>query len=161
MKITFKLSVIYEEENDAEHSDHFIDTLEIPTDLVSDAQLGFSRKSFGEMVFTLYMLVFAKGMQYGNSWQKRGEIRGPISNMDRKYDRIMNSIEKWEKTGKNDPYPRIDGTADLAVYSLLYLSTFLREHYPEEFAKWWAEEAQSFLDRYRPDRTLRLAKEAA
>jgi hypothetical protein len=55
--------------------------------------IGFDRKAFGETLFHLYLLVFAKSAQYGDSWQKRGEIRGPIANIDRKYDRIMHSID--------------------------------------------------------------------
>jgi hypothetical protein len=55
--------------------------------------IGFDRKAFGETLFQLYFLVFAKSAQYGDSWQKRGEIRGPIANIDRKYDRIMHSID--------------------------------------------------------------------
>ena len=55
--------------------------------------IGFDRKAFGETLFHLYFLVFAKSAQYGDSWQKRGEIRGPIANIDRKYDRIMHSID--------------------------------------------------------------------
>jgi hypothetical protein len=151
MKVKFELTVSYEEEGVPDYTDRFRDVLEIPFELNSDERLGFNRRSFGEMAFTLYVLAFAKGMQYGQSWQKRGEIRGPISNIDRKYDRLMNSIDQWEKTGKNDPYPRIDGSADLAVYNLLYLSTYLREHYPAAFEKWWMEEIQGFLDRYRPE----------
>jgi hypothetical protein len=102
--------------------------------------IGFDRKAFGETLFHLYFLVFAKSAQYGDSWQKRGEIRGPIANIDRKYDRIMHSIAQWEEAGTNDPLPRIDGSADLAVYCLLYLSSFLRKRYPEAYGKWWAEE---------------------
>jgi hypothetical protein len=150
MKVKFELTVTYEEEDTPDYTERFKDVLEIPAELNSDERLGFNRRSFGETIFTLYVMTFAKGMQYGNSWQKRGEIRGPISNIDRKYDRLMNSIDQWESTGKNDPYPRIDGSADSAVYHLLYLSTFLREHYPEAFERWWREEVQSFLDRYRP-----------
>lgn len=150
MKVKFELTVTYEEEGAPGYTDRFRDLLEIPSELNSDERLGFNRTSFGEMAFTLYVLAFAKSVQYGDSWQKRGEIRGPISNMDRKYDRIMHSIEQWEKAGINDPYPRIDGSADLAVYALLYLSSYLRKHYPETFEKWWAEEVQGFLDRYRP-----------
>ena len=153
MKVKFELTVTYENDEDSEELservDHFEDALSLPSDMVSDERLGFNRRSFGETIFTLYVMTFAKGIQYGNSWQKRGEIRGPISNMDRKYDRLMNSIEVWERTGKNDPYPRIDGSADLAVYAILYLSTYLREHYPAEFQKWWFEEVQNFTDRYR------------
>ena len=155
MRVKFKLSVTYENENLPNLIHNFQDVLEVPPELLdSDDRLGFNRKSFGEMAFTLYVLAFAKSIQYGDSWQKRGEIRGPISNMDRKYDRIMHSIEQWEKAGKNDPYPRIDGSADLAVYALLYLSTYLRAHYPEQFEKWWTEEVQGFLARYRPLHTV-------
>jgi hypothetical protein len=155
MRVKFELTVTYENEEDAENLpseriDRFEDALEIPSDMVNDEKLGFNRHSFGEIIFTLYVMTFAKGLQYGNSWQKRGEIRGPISNMDRKYDRVMNSIDQIESGGKNDPYPRVDGTADLAVYSLLYLSTFLREHYPAAFERWWKDEVQEFIEPYRP-----------
>jgi hypothetical protein len=153
MRVKFELTVSYETEDGPDRTalrDIFKDVLEIPLELASDEKLGFNRRSFGETVFTLFVMTFAKGMQYGNSWQKRGEIRGPISNMDRKYDRVMNSIDLIENGGKNDPYPRIDGSADLAVYALLYLSTYLREHYPAAFERWWKDEVQNFLDRFRP-----------
>jgi hypothetical protein len=84
---------------------------------------------------------------YTAPWQKRGDP-GPISNMDRVT--LIMIHRRREKAGNNDPYPRIDGSADLAVYALLYLSTYLRKHYPEAFEKWWTEEVQGFLDRYRP-----------
>jgi len=153
MKIKFELNIGYESENcdgETDHCDRFSDTLEIPDKLDNDAILGFNRKSFAEVIFNLYLLAFAKSVEYGDSWQKRGEIRGPISNIDRKYDRVMNSIEQWTNQGKNDPYPRIDGSADLAVYTLLYLSTYLRKHYPAAFDNWWRNEVQNFIDRYRP-----------
>jgi len=154
MKIKFELNIGYEKEDNPEgctdHCDRFADTIEIPDKLDRDDILGFDRKSFGEAIFYLYILAFAKSVEYGDSWQKRGEIRGPISNIDRKYDRVMNSIERWISTGKNDPWARIDGSADLAVYTLLYLSTFLKKHYPEDYMRWWHEELQAYINRYRP-----------
>jgi hypothetical protein len=148
MKISFELKVTYEKEGENPYTDRFSDSLEI-ADKAEGEKLGFDARSFGETLFNLYLLVFAKTEQYGDSWQKRGEIRGPIANIDRKYDRIMRSIEMWTEEGKNDPYPRIDGTADLAVYSILYLSTFLRRHYPAAFERWWKDEMQDFIEHYR------------
>jgi hypothetical protein len=158
MRIKFELNIDYERDDrppgQTDYSDNFSETLEIPDKLDDDGTLGFDRKSFGEVIFHLYLLAFTKSVEYGDSWQKRGEIRGPISNMDRKYDRIMNSIERWISTGKNDPWARIDGSADLAVYTLLYLSTFLKEHYPEDYKRWWHDELQAYIDRYRPLRSV-------
>lgn len=150
MKISFNLSVSYEHAAlSGHHQDLFTDTLQFDDALDDDARIGFDRKAFGELLFNLYLLVFVKSAQYGNSWQRRGEIRGPISNIDRKYDRIMHSIQQWEEAGINVPDARIDGSADLAAYCLLYLSSFLKKQYPDAYGKWWAEEVQAFIDRYR------------
>jgi hypothetical protein len=154
MKISFELKIRYDNEGACARTDLFSEILEIADNLDDDEKLGFDRKSFGEVIFYLYLLAFAKSVEYGDSWQKRGEIRGPISNMDRKYDRVMNSIERWISTGKNDPRARIDGSGDLAVYTLLYLSTFLKEHYPEDYKRWWNDELQVYIDRYRPLRSV-------
>ena len=90
------------------------DELEFP-DHVEEETLGFDIEAFGELIFKLYLLTFCKGKNYGDSWKKRGEIRGCMANMDRKFDRISKSADDITEHGHNDPVPRLDGTGDLVV----------------------------------------------
>ena len=124
------------------------DELEFP-DHVEEETLGFDIEAFGELIFKLYLLTFCKGKHYGDSWKKRGEIRGCMSNMDRKYDRISKSADDITDHGHNDPVPRLDGTGDLVVYGLLYLSSFLKQKYPKEFEEWLEKDVDGFIERYR------------
>jgi hypothetical protein len=149
MKVKFKLSI--EREGEKEFS--LEDNVHIPEGL-REEDLGFDMHSFGEVMFNLFVLATCKSIQYGPSWKKRGELRGVAANLDRKWDRISKSFDDIEKRGLNDPAPRLDGTGDLAVYCLLYLSSFLRQQYPEAFERWWTEEIQTFIDRYRPLRSI-------
>ena len=82
-------------------------------------------------------LQYHKEKDYGSSWRKHGEYRSVIPNIDRKYDRLSKMIED-ELAGTLAPLPtdeeltaeqiefigesKIDAAADLASYSILYLT---------------------------------------
>lgn len=100
----------------------------------------------------LTALQYDKEKTYGSSWKGKGEIRGIMANIDRKYDRI-DKITDDEIQGKRKTLPKdefnelteaqlqeigeskIDAVADLANYCLLYM-TYLRDTYPGAFEHW-------------------------
>lgn len=109
-------------------------------------------------VVTLLMVIqYDKEGGYGSSWKGKGEYRGIMANIDRKYDRLdkmtMDEINKeipsladLEKqiimesqpnAGKRAPIgeSKIDAIADLANYCLLYM-TYVKETYPNVFDVW-------------------------
>jgi len=102
----------------------------------------------------LLELQYNKELDYGNSWKLRGEYRGIIPNIDRKYDRLNImiqreiddpsfrlpegdiptgiSIEEWDdKIGES----KIDAVADLANYCLMYFA-YLKDKHPGAFNTW-------------------------
>jgi hypothetical protein len=105
-------------------------------------------------VVTLLMAIqYDKEKDYGSSWKGKGEYRGIMANIDRKYDRLdkmtdteledatrtLAFIEKGlldgtvlaEAVGDS----KIDAVADLANYCLLYM-TYVREKFPLCFNIW-------------------------
>lgn len=74
----------------------------------------------------------AKEGTYGNSWCRRGEL-GIFFNIARKFDRLENMVvhDRADEVGES----RIDTIADLATYSLLWLTLIMREH-PEAYRTW-------------------------
>lgn len=87
-------------------------------------------------IISLFHLSVAKGYGYGDSWKRRGEIRGIMANIDRKYDRLGNAINQQQLGKPSDTNAKLEGAADLSVYSMLYVFDFLRVTYPVEFEKW-------------------------
>ena len=66
MRISFELSVSYDHSvPERHHKDCFADTLELDGALDDDNRIGFDRTAFGETLFNLYLLVFAKSAQCG------------------------------------------------------------------------------------------------
>lgn len=110
----------------------------------------------------LIALQYYKEQGYGSSWKGKGEYRGIMSNIDRKYDRLDSLISKeiihgnslttktYEELSAEDKKEigesKIDTVADLANYCLLYLC-YLKDTYPGAFQV-WAEKniPASFLD---------------
>jgi len=106
-----------------------------------------------EIVDMLLSIQYSKEKDYGSSWKARGEHRGIVPNVDRKYDRLdkmtmdeligkaMTLREIEEKLVNKELKPeivgesKIDAIADLAVYCLLYL-TYVKEEYPHVFDIW-------------------------
>ena len=107
-----------------------------------------------EIVDMLLAIQYSKEKDYGSSWKARGEHRGIIPNVDRKYDRL-DQMTMAELEGKLKPLreqeellksnyelyasevgeSKIDAIADLAVYCLLYM-TYVKENYPNVFKVW-------------------------
>lgn len=115
-------------------------------------------------VLTLLMAVqYDKEGHYGSSWKGKGEYRGIMANIDRKYDRLdkmtqseidgsLNSLAIQEDMLKQnfDLYSeqvgesKVDAIADLANYSILYL-TYVKENYPLVFSVWVSKNVPKYL----------------
>lgn len=113
------------------------------------------------IVSLLLAIQYDKEGSYGSSWKGKGEYRGIMANIDRKYDRLDKMTED-EIKGLRKPLPtssyqeltgqevqdigesKIDAVADLANYCLLYMS-FLRENYPGAFRVWVAKNVPQYL----------------
>lgn len=114
-----------------------------------------------EISTILLAVQYDKEGYYGSSWCGKGEYRGIISNIDRKYDRLDKIIND-EISGKrekitNKPFneltdddveeigeSKIDAVADLANYCLLYLS-WLRSNHPGAFQVWVDKNVPMYL----------------
>ncbi len=113
-------------------------------------------------ILTLLMAIqYDKEGFYGSSWKGKGEYRGIMANIDRKYDRL-DKMTQDEIEGKIDSLltienmledgiaeinvgeSKIDAIADLANYCLLYL-TYVREKYPNVFAVWVKRNVPAYL----------------
>lgn len=119
-----------------------------------------------EIVSLLLAIQWHKEGSYGSSWCGKGEYRGIMANIDRKYDRLdkMTSDEIQGRTRTLPTYnyatlkalveqgqemesvgeSKIDAVADLANYCLLYL-TYLRHTYPGAFEMWVERNVPSYL----------------
>lgn len=103
-----------------------------------------------KMAEVLVAIQHDKEKFYGSSWKGKGEYRGILANIDRKYDRL-DKIATDEVNGKMEKLPtetvltdeqklrvgesKIDAVADLANYCLLYM-TWLQEQHPGAFDHW-------------------------
>lgn len=110
------------------------------------------------IVTMLMAIQYDKEGSYGSSWKGKGEYRGIMSNIDRKYDRLdkmtddeisgaIKSLGQLETeltnlknntgntVGNDIGESKIDAIADLANYCLLYM-TYVKEQYPHVFKVW-------------------------
>lgn len=106
-----------------------------------------------EIMEMLLAIQYVKEKDYGSSWKSRGEYRGIVPNIDRKYDRL-DKMTQDEISGKTKTLAeleelvvnnkiqsqdvgesKIDAIADLTNYCLLYL-TYVKENYPNVFEIW-------------------------
>lgn len=124
---------------------HHQTTLNLPPGFKIE-QLGQDPLRFVRNAFLLTCLSVAKGIGYGASWRSGegappfdAEMLGAISNIKRKYDRVLNSVRNGQPAG------RIDGNGDLSVYSMLY-HQLLEKLYPEAYAKWLDKEVVEFIN---------------
>lgn len=70
-----------------------------------------------------------KNRGYGDAWRKRGELLSIFTNLARKYDRLVVSLDE----GRPSSDERIlDTAADLCVYASKYL-TWLADEHPAAF----------------------------
>jgi hypothetical protein len=115
-----------------------------------------------EIVTLLMAIQYDKEKHYGSSWKRKGEYRGIMANIDRKYDRLdkmtedeingkAKTLAEWEellKNGVNTPddvgESKIDAIADLTNYGLLYM-TYVKEHYPHVFKVWVERNVPQYL----------------
>lgn len=115
-----------------------------------------------EVVTLLMAIQYDKEKHYGSSWKRKGEYRGIMANIDRKYDRLdkmtedeingcINTLGEWEeklKSGVSTPddvgESKIDAIADLSNYCLLYM-TYVKEHYPNVFKVWVERNIPQYL----------------
>lgn len=126
-------------------------------------------ESLSEIIAYLLSVQYDKEGSYGSSWCARGEHRGIMSNIDRKYDRLDKILED-ERIGARATLPtglhlhsedksqigesKIDAVADLANYCLLYM-TWLRKQHPGAFKVWidknvpsYAQDKIPFIQKY-------------
>jgi len=75
---------------------------------------------FGKMVSALHNL---KSAAYGDSWKRRGELIGIMSNIARKVDRL----QVVDVAIVDDDETALDTAVDLLVYSIKY-ATYLMDH---------------------------------
>ena len=115
------------------------------------------------IISLLLAIQYDKEGSYGSSWCGKGEYRGIMANIDRKYDRLdkmtddeiagslrpLHEQEEFlvrdydlysEQVGES----KIDAIADLANYCLLYL-TYVREKYPRVFGIWVKRNVPAYL----------------
>ncbi|APZ82376.1 RNA binding protein [Bacillus phage vB_BsuM-Goe2] len=116
------------------------------------------------VVSALMAVQYDKEGTYGSSWVGKGEHRGIMPNIDRKYDRLdtmtaneiegkaktlaqlessfdnMNSNEKEAATAES----KIDAVADLANYCLLYM-TFIKDNFPKMYNAWFEKNVPQYL----------------
>jgi hypothetical protein len=115
-------------------------------------------------IVTLLMAIqYDKEGSYGSSWCGKGEYRGIMANIDRKYDRLDKMTEdeihgslrplheqeeilneNFDLYGSQVGESKVDAIADLAVYCLLYL-TYVKEKYPRVFQIWVSRNVPPYL----------------
>ncbi|AID50523.1 hypothetical protein [Bacillus phage CP-51] len=115
-----------------------------------------------EIVTLLMAIQYDKEQYYGSSWKGKGEIRGIMANIDRKYDRLdkmtndeiegvsntLNLLEEGLRTGrlttKDVGESKIDAIADLTNYGILYM-TYVRDNFPNVFKIWVDKNVPDYL----------------
>lgn len=114
-------------------------------------------------VVTLLMAIqYDKEGFYGSSWKGKGEYRGIMGNIDRKYDRLdkmtedelagkLERLEELEKGLENGEIfdnrigeSKVDAVADLANYCLLYLG-YIQQNFPNIFNIWVKRNVPEYL----------------
>lgn len=114
-------------------------------------------------IVTLLMAIqYDKEGFYGSSWKGKGEYRGIMANIDRKYDRLdkmthdeiegaiptlgllEDHLVKDRFTKEQVGESKVDAVADLANYCLLYL-TYIKENYPNVFQVWVDKNVPQYL----------------
>jgi len=115
-----------------------------------------------EIVTLLMAIQYDKEKYYGSSWKGKGEIRGIMANLDRKYDRldkmtndeiagVMDGLATLEKLLVNGTIKaelvgesKIDAIADLTCYGILYM-TYVRDNFPNIFKIWVDKNVPDYL----------------
>jgi hypothetical protein len=114
-------------------------------------------------VLTLLMAIqYDKEGSYGSSWKGKGEYRGIMANIDRKYDRLdkmtddelngkIPTLSDLERQLQDITFnenrigeSKVDAIADLANYVILYM-TYVRDNFPRVFNLWVKKNVPSYL----------------
>lgn len=83
-----------------------------------------------------------KGRVYGRSYAKHGDV-SIFLNVERKFDRISNIMDRAMREGLNTLHSEASSTAtetfldtvvDLGLYSLMWVG-YIKDEYPEEYQK--------------------------
>ncbi len=86
-----------------------------------------------------------KGRVYGRSYAKHGDV-SIFLNVERKFDRISNIMDRAMREGLNTLHSEASSTAtetfldtvvDLGLYSLMWVG-YIKDEYPEEYQKFLA-----------------------
>lgn len=109
-------------------------TQKVPTQIYSYKKVG-EHRAIVNMLAVIERLHFDKSNAYGDSWIRRGLLRGLLPNIDRKIDRYDNLTKQLYKSGEL-PKEFCDTLSDLAVYCLKGL-TYFAEANPEQFEEWY------------------------
>ncbi len=116
-----------------------------PTELpAKDTIEGLLSHPYIEKAIAIVCLGKAKDKEYGNSWQKRGDV-GALHNVARKWDRLEQQMNNGIATGKVDNNSEIteemlegegflDSVLDLTNYSLMWLN-WIADRFPEQWKK--------------------------
>lgn len=95
-----------------------------------------------EILPQLLKLQNDKGRVYGRSYAKHGDV-SIFMNVERKFDRISNIMDRAMREGLNTLHSESSSTAtetfldtvvDLGLYSLMWVG-YIRDEYPEEYQK--------------------------
>lgn len=96
-----------------------------------------------EIMPYLYQLQNEKGMAYGRSWCKHGDMSA-FFNLERKWDRIQNIMERAMVEGTDKVLHTdesatstetfLDTVVDLGMYAMMYAG-YIKENHPEEWDK--------------------------
>ena len=93
-----------------------------------------------EILPDLLKLQNTKGLIYSRSWNKHGDLSA-FFNLERKWDRIYNIMEKAMKDGVDSLHSEksstptetfLDTVVDLGLYALMWAG-YIRECHPEEY----------------------------
>ncbi|AYP68633.1 hypothetical protein EalM132_00121 [Exiguobacterium phage vB_EalM-132] len=114
-------------------------------------------EEYKQVVKVLSAIQHDKEGTYGSSWKGKGEYRGIMANIDRKYDRldkmtddevarhilslpeIESHLKEFGKLPEGvNPESKVDAIADLANYTILYMS-YIKANFPEVY-KYWARQ---------------------
>lgn len=86
-----------------------------------------------------------KGRVYGRSYAKHGDV-SIFLNVERKFDRISNIMDRAMREGMNTLHSEASSTAtetfldtvvDLGLYSLMWVG-YIKDEYPEEYQRFLA-----------------------
>lgn len=110
------------------------------TYLESQSELCVDNKNLLEILPDLLKLQNTKGLIYSRSWNKHGDLSA-FFNLERKWDRIYNIMDKAMKDGIDSLHSEksatptetfLDTVIDLGLYALMWAG-YIKECHPDEY----------------------------